>query len=90
MKNRPTNPVSWSSRPISRLAKPMKLTISPTVIWPSRDSTAPTAKITTMTMVAEARVRMVSSAHQARTGYCAARSWRIRPWSCEASVARRA
>ena len=35
-----------------------------------------------MTMVAEARVRMVSSAHQVSTGYWAASSWRIMPWSC--------
>ena len=59
----------------------MKLTISPTVISPRRASTAPTAKITTMTMVAEARVRMVSSAHQVSTGYWAASSRRIMPCS---------
>ena len=39
MKKRPRKPVSWSRRPISRLAKPMKLTISPTVISPRRART---------------------------------------------------
>ena len=68
----------------------MKLTISPTVISPRRARSAPTAKITTMTMVAEARVRMVSSAHQVSTGYWAASSWRIMPWSCAVSAASRA
>ncbi len=54
------------------VAKPMKVTISPTVVWPCISSQVPTMKISSTVSVAEARVATLATAHQDSTGNCAA------------------
>ena len=62
-----------SSRPISRVEKPMKLTICETVAWPCRCSSAPATTMVMTASVLEARVSTVTRAHQFSTGNW----WRI-------------
>jgi hypothetical protein len=67
-------PTSASSLPISMVAKPMKVTISPMEARPLMCSQVPTRKIERTVSVAEAREATAAIAHQERTGICAASS----------------
>ena len=71
MKMKLTKATICSSRPTSMVAKPMKVTISPTVVRPCIRSQVPTTKIASTVSVAEARVATVATAHQDSTGSCA-------------------
>ena len=57
-----------SSRPISRVEKPMKETMSDTLARPCRCSMAPATTMVMTASVLEARVSTVTSAHQFSTG----------------------
>ena len=61
-----------SMRATSMVARLMKATISPTVAWPCRFSQVPSRNTPRIVSVAEARVATAASAHQDRTGICAA------------------
>ena len=83
---RETKATAASSLPISRLAKPMKLTISPTVALPSRCSTVPSTKIEIVVMVLAARVITETSAHQLSTGNWWSSTWRTMSPNIRASL----
>ena len=74
---RETKPIACSSRPISSVAKPMKLTISPTLALPCRLSQVPSTKMAMTVMVEAARVSTLTTAHRFSTGYCATRTRRM-------------
>jgi hypothetical protein len=63
-----TNDAAVSRRPISSIAKPMKLTISPTLAMPCMCSQVPTTTIAITASVLDARVITLTSAHQFSTG----------------------
>ncbi len=79
-----TKPTACSSRPMSMVARLMKVTMSPIVASPLRCSHVPVMKIAVTVSVAEARVATEASAHQDRTGFWAASSWWMIP--CRAWV----
>ncbi len=64
-----------SSRLISRLAKPMKVTISATEACPFTCSTVPMITITITAMVEAPRVSTLTTAHQLSTGNWCAITW---------------
>ena len=57
--SRETNDMAPSSRPISSVANPMKLTISPTLAWPRTCSTVPSTTMAITARVLAARVMHV-------------------------------
>ena len=63
-----TKDAAVSRRPISSMAKPMKLTISPTLARPFMCSQVPTTTIVMIASVLDARVMTFTSAHQFSTG----------------------
>ena len=72
--SRLAKPTACSSRTISMPAKLVKVTISPTVVWPWMLSQMPTTKIESTVSVVEARVSTAQIAHHDSTGICAPRS----------------
>ena len=84
--SRLTKLIAWSKRPISWLARPMKVTISPTVARSFRCSQVPSAKVAISVTVELAPDKTVSSAHQLSTGNCAAISWSMTPRSRRVSA----
>ena len=79
--------IAWSMRPISCVARPMKVTISPTVARSCRCSQVPSAKVAISVTVELAPDSTVSSAHQFSTGNCAASSWSMALRSLRVSAA---
>ena len=84
-----TKATAPSRRAISRVAKPMKDTISPTVASPRTCSQVPRTKIAITVNVADARVSTATTAHQFSTGNCRSSSWRVISPNIRASEPRR-
>jgi hypothetical protein len=84
-----TKPTASWRRPISMVAMPMKLTISPTLARPRRCSQVPIRNMAVTVVVAAARVATEAKAHQERTGFCACSSWWMMPLRARDSASMR-